>query len=535
MDFALWKAAKPGEPAWDSPWGKGRPGWHIECSAMALDLLGEGFDLHGAGDDLVFPHHENERVQAEGAGHPFARHWVHAGMVTKGGEKMAKSVGNFTTIADALDTYGANAFRLAAAQRALPPVDRARREGARGCGHRRRKAGRAHPACEPRAASTSTARRSTPRPSSSSAARWTTTSTRRMRSPRSSRPRRDANRAIDNGDVEAAASLVATVRELSGVLGIESASGRRRRRRDRRAWSVSATKLAPRATSHAATRSATSSRRAASSSRTVRAAPPGIDEPAARDRDQQKRDGEKRVTSASRSRGGGRCGSCSWRARRRVNEIWLSRRRRGDRGARPRAAHTRVRRVPADQLERRARTDAPQGVVAFAAPIVPADVDEMLADPAAFLVALDGVTDPQNLGAVMRTAETAGATGMVLPRHRAVGLTPAVAKAAAGALEYLPVAFVSGIPGVLERAARARRVVRGARRRRRHVGLRSAGRRPTARARPRRRRPRPVAASRASRCEVVASIPMHGHIESLNVSAAAAIACTEIARAAAAT
>jgi cysteinyl-tRNA synthetase len=116
MDFALWKAAKPGEPAWGSPWGKGRPGWHIECSAMALDLLGEGFDLHGAGDDLVFPHHENERVQAEGAGHPFARHWIHAGMVTASGEKMAKSVGNFTTIADAIARYGANAFRLAALQ-----------------------------------------------------------------------------------------------------------------------------------------------------------------------------------------------------------------------------------------------------------------------------------------------------------------------------------------------------------------------------------------------------------------------------------
>ena len=90
----------------------------------------------------------------------------------------------------------------------------------------------------------------------------------------------------------------------------------------------------------------------------------------------------------------------------------------------------------------------------------------LLADPAAFLVALDGVTDPQNLGAVMRTAETAGATGMILATHRAVGLTPAVAKAAAGALEYLPVAFVSGIPGVLDRARRARRVVRRARRRR---------------------------------------------------------------------
>ena len=116
VDFALWKAAKAGEPAWDSPWGKGRPGWHIECSAMSLELLGEGFDLHGGGDDLVFPHHENERAQAEGAGHPFARYWIHNGMVMVGSEKMAKSLGNFTTLADALDAYGPRAIRLAVLQ-----------------------------------------------------------------------------------------------------------------------------------------------------------------------------------------------------------------------------------------------------------------------------------------------------------------------------------------------------------------------------------------------------------------------------------
>jgi cysteinyl-tRNA synthetase len=116
MDFALWKAAKPGEPQWDSPWGPGRPGWHIECSAMSLDLLGEGFDLHGGGDDLAFPHHENERAQAEAAGHGFARHWIHSGMVLVGGEKMSKSLGNFTTLADALDAHGARAFRLAVLQ-----------------------------------------------------------------------------------------------------------------------------------------------------------------------------------------------------------------------------------------------------------------------------------------------------------------------------------------------------------------------------------------------------------------------------------
>jgi len=116
VDFALWKAAKDGEPAWDSPWGPGRPGWHIECSVMALGLLGEGFDLHGAGDDLVFPHNENERVQAEAAGHPFAQHWLHSGMVEISGEKMSKSLGNFKTLAEALDAHGARAFRLAVLQ-----------------------------------------------------------------------------------------------------------------------------------------------------------------------------------------------------------------------------------------------------------------------------------------------------------------------------------------------------------------------------------------------------------------------------------
>lgn len=116
VDFALWKRAKPGEPAWESPWGEGRPGWHIECSVMSLDLLGEGFDLHGAGDDLVFPHHENERVQAEAAGHRFSRLWMHSGMVEIGGEKMAKSLGNFTTLEDALDRHGGRAFRMAVLQ-----------------------------------------------------------------------------------------------------------------------------------------------------------------------------------------------------------------------------------------------------------------------------------------------------------------------------------------------------------------------------------------------------------------------------------
>lgn len=116
IDFALWKAAKPGEPTWESPWGPGRPGWHIECSAMSLEILGAGFDLHGGGDDLVFPHHENERAQAEAAGHAFARYWVHSGMVTVGSDKMSKSLQNFTTLAEALDAHDPRAFRLAVLQ-----------------------------------------------------------------------------------------------------------------------------------------------------------------------------------------------------------------------------------------------------------------------------------------------------------------------------------------------------------------------------------------------------------------------------------
>jgi cysteinyl-tRNA synthetase len=113
LDFALWKASRPGEPAWESPWGPGRPGWHIECSAMSAKYLGDTFDIHAGGEDLIFPHHENEIAQSEGAtGKPFARYWLHNGFVTVGGEKMAKSLGNFVTIRDALRRFPADALKL---------------------------------------------------------------------------------------------------------------------------------------------------------------------------------------------------------------------------------------------------------------------------------------------------------------------------------------------------------------------------------------------------------------------------------------
>src|SRR4029079_19601833 len=114
MDFVLWKAAKPGEPAWDSPWGPGRPGWHIECSAMILHRLGKRIDIHGGGSDLIFPHHENEIAQSEAftGAEPFANFWVHNGLLQLGGEKMSKSVGNLITIHELLEYGDGQAFRF---------------------------------------------------------------------------------------------------------------------------------------------------------------------------------------------------------------------------------------------------------------------------------------------------------------------------------------------------------------------------------------------------------------------------------------
>ncbi len=188
-----------------------------------------------------------------------------------------------------------------------------------------------------------------------------------------------------------------------------------------------------------------------------------------------------------------------------------------------------VRWLPPERLDDMARTEAPQGVIARADALAPADLDALLQDPAAFLVALDGVTDPQNLGAILRTAELAGATGAIVPRHRAVHVTPAVAKAAAGAIEYIPIAVVGGVPQALERAARAgvwtvgldadadsslfdlqiadRPIV---------VVLGAEG--------------RGLSRLTRARCDLVAGIPMSGRLDSLNVSVAAGLALFEVAR-----
>jgi 23S rRNA (guanosine2251-2'-O)-methyltransferase len=189
----------------------------------------------------------------------------------------------------------------------------------------------------------------------------------------------------------------------------------------------------------------------------------------------------------------------------------------------------RVRRVDPARLAAEARTEAPQGVLARAEPVPPADLDSLLSDPAAFLVALDGVTDPGNLGAVLRVAGTAGATGVVVPRHRAAVLTPAAVKAAAGAVEHVPVAPVAGIPAALDRARRAAVWT---------VGLAAEG---TGSVFDLAVADQPVmlvlgaegrglARLTRQRCEVLAAIPMPGPVDSLNVATAAAVACFEVVR-----
>jgi len=185
--------------------------------------------------------------------------------------------------------------------------------------------------------------------------------------------------------------------------------------------------------------------------------------------------------------------------------------------------------VPPERVEQLARTDAHQGVVAMAPPLRTAELDTLLAVDGAFLVAVDGVTDPRNLGAMMRSAETAGATGLVLPRHRSARITPVVTKAAAGAIEYLPVALVGGIPAAIDRATRAGCWT---------VGLDERGDRSLFDLDLADQRivlvfgseGRGLARLTRERCDVLVRIPVRGHLASLNVSAAATLACHEVAR-----
>jgi cysteinyl-tRNA synthetase len=223
VDFALWKKAKPGEPHWPSPWGEGRPGWHTECVVMALDLLGEDFDLHGGGQDLAFPHHENERAQAVADGRRFARTWVHNGFVEVEGTKMSKSLGNVENLLDLVEQYDARAYRLLVlrshyrspidvtddtlrdAEAALDRLDSFARRVAMVDGV----AGAA--------------------PDDAALDRFRSAMDDDLQTPAATGLLFDlvrrANVALDAGDVAAAAPLAATVLEIAGALGLELRAG----------------------------------------------------------------------------------------------------------------------------------------------------------------------------------------------------------------------------------------------------------------------------------------------------------------------
>ncbi|MFP5318385.1 MAG: cysteine--tRNA ligase [Acidimicrobiia bacterium] len=216
LDFALWKLAKPDEPSWPSPWGAGRPGWHTECVVMSLDLLGDGFDIHGGGQDLAFPHHENERAQAVAAGRTFARHWAHNGFVVTGGEKMSKSLGNVMNLTELLATSDPRAYRLLVLQshwRAPVDVTEASVEAA----------------VNALSGLDDFARRTTGLPSHAAAdaallARFRERMDDDLDTPGAMAAVfegvRAANRALDAGDNDGAARLAAAVREAASAVGL---------------------------------------------------------------------------------------------------------------------------------------------------------------------------------------------------------------------------------------------------------------------------------------------------------------------------
>jgi cysteinyl-tRNA synthetase len=220
-DFALWKFSKPGEPAWSSPWGDGRPGWHSECVVMSLDLLGEGFDLHCGGADLRFPHHENERAQAVALGKTFANHWMHNGFVVDiEGEKMSKSLGNVLNLVDLLEKYDPRAYRMLLLQTHYRSPTRVGEENIDACVS-------ALAGLDSFAARTSAHSSGTPDPtvmSQFTSAMDNDLDTTTVMALVFDSVRR-ANTAMDTGDAATVASVRAAVIEILGALGLELSLG----------------------------------------------------------------------------------------------------------------------------------------------------------------------------------------------------------------------------------------------------------------------------------------------------------------------
>ena len=404
-DFALWKATKEGEDtSWPSPWGQGRPGWHIECSVMAEQTLGEEFEIHGGGLDLVFPHHENELAQSRALGHPFAHIWAHNGMLRFTGEKMSKSVGNIASIREVLDEYGRETvlvFFLGGHWR--KPIDFSRRHDGAGRG-----AGRGLPQRLPGA-------RASPAATGSAFA---------------------AALDDDFNTPEALALMHEwrdheLLRRALAVFGLDSLAETGRGAPPR-----------------------SSSSRSGGSPPALRGTSTSADALRARDRGRRLGDARRAGRVHPRPEAvspdlvyGRRAVREALRGRREVLELlateravaaepWLAE-------ARPKVRAerelTRARRHPRPPGRGRARRAVP--------------LRRRLRARRRRAAAARGarpVTDPRNLGAVCRSAEGAGATGVVVPAHGSAVVTPAVARASAGAIEHLPIAVVTNLARYLE-------------------------------------------------------------------------------------
>ncbi len=510
LDFALWKAHKPGEDTvWQSPWGPGRPGWHIECSAMAESLLGVGFDIHGGGSDLVFPHHENEAAQTRAArGTELAKLWMHNGMIQLTGEKMAKSQGNIAALHEVLAEHGPQTvvmylisghYRQPLAFSESELNDAARRVHRIRDALRRLDAGRPSPPDMTHHAEAffdALANDFNTPAALASLFEWV----------------REANRRAQGvGDAD--------LREMLAVLGLGELE-------PLQALDDVASSD-PEATSLLAAARAGAQRTGLPGGRPdARGAAParvGDTRWTGRPRADPRHDaliiyGRNPVREALRGRRASSIGEV-WATAGAAREPWL-------RGVRVRSAS-------GEEIERRCGSSAHQGVCAGAGPFIYAEVDELLSRANPLLVALDQVQDPQNLGSICRTAECAGAAGVVIPERRAAEVTAAVCKASAGAVEHLPVARVRNMADFLADARRAGCWCYGA-----SAAEEGGARQPLAYDAPDYAgagvvlvlgseggglRPRVAKA-----CDELIALPLLGRVESLGVSAAAAAILYEI-------
>ena len=477
-DFALWKAQKPHEDAaWDSPWGPGRPGWHIECSAMAEKHLGPEFEIHGGGLDLRFPHHENELAQSRSRGYPFAHIWLHNGMLELGDEKMSKSLGNVVTLRNVLDTWGRETLLLYHMS-----------------GHWRKPVDFTDESLESVRTQLAGFREALALP---------------------------VRAAADWQQFEAALEDDFNTPAVLALLHVWASRGARdelARGLDlfglQTEFEVPAEIEALRARREEAPRGEGLGGRGCSARRD-RGGRLGGDRPPGRHRRVAAT-----MTQVAELVYGRRAVREALRGRREVLELLATERAaREDWVRKPKIVAEKV-------LTELAGTRDHQGVVARVEPFKYADAYELAAGEP-LIVALDQVTDPRNLGAVIRSAEGAGATGIVLPADNSARVTPAVARASAGAVEHLPVAVVTNLSRYLKEIKGPQLWVYAADASGTPMsqadlsggltlvfGAEGKGLRPLVR----------------KTCDAAVSIPLAGQVESLNVSVAAAVLLYEALR-----